>query len=131
MKIKAFIFGLTCFVGSMGLQAQSNILNAKIVDEIGLKTEAQLEKDNDRPLEYGYVHERDILWGKIVWEKIDLDERVNFPYYFPVEEDLGSERLSLFEVLTRAMEDGLITEVYSDSYFTAKKSLTEMGNDNG
>lgn len=128
MKIKAFIFGLTCFVGALSLQAQSNILNAKIVDEIGLKTEAQLEKDNDRPLEYGYVHDRDILWGKIVWEKIDLDERVNFSYYFPVEEDLGPERLSLFEVLTRAMEDGLITEVYSDSYFTAKKSLAEIKN---
>jgi gliding motility associated protien GldN len=128
MKIRAFLFGLIGFISLNTLHAQSNILNSKIVDEIGLKTEAQLEKDNDSPLEYGYVHDRDILWGKFVWEIIDLDERVNFPLYFPVDEDLGPDRISLFEVLARAMEDGLITEVYSDSYFTAKKSLNEIKN---
>ena len=128
MKIKAIFLSLSLAFGFGISNAQSNILNAKIVDEIGLKTEAQLEKDNDRPLEYGYVHDRDILWGKFVWEIIDLDERMNFPLYFPVDEDLGPNRLPLFEVLARAMEEGLITEVYSDSYFTAKKSLDEIKN---
>ena len=40
--------------------AQANILNAKIPEEIGVKTEAQLLLDNDEPLEYGYVDDRDI-----------------------------------------------------------------------
>jgi hypothetical protein len=41
---------------------------------MGLKTAAQLIADNDKPLAYGYVHDRDILMGKTVWEIIDLSE---------------------------------------------------------
>jgi hypothetical protein len=40
---------------------------------MGLKTAAQLIAD-DKPLAYGYVHDRDILMGKTVWEIIDLSE---------------------------------------------------------
>jgi hypothetical protein len=40
----------------------------KIPEEIGLKTAAQLIADNDKPLAYGYVHDRDILMGKTVWK---------------------------------------------------------------
>ena len=63
---------------------QRNILNAKIPDEIGQKTndEFNVGKD-DGPLAYGYVNERDVLFSMTVWESIDLDERVNFPLYFP------------------------------------------------
>lgn len=70
--------------------AQSNLLNAKTPDQIGKKTQAELSADNDKPLPYGYVHDRDILMGKRIWEIIDLDERVNFPLYFPVEGDVMS-----------------------------------------
>ena len=63
--------------------AQANILNAKRPQEIGQKTEAQKAQDNDTPLAYGYVDDRDILWSKTVWEVIDLDERVNFALYYP------------------------------------------------
>jgi hypothetical protein len=45
-------------------------------DQIGLKTAAQLISDNDKPLAYGYVHDRDILMGKTVWEIIDLSEKL-------------------------------------------------------
>ena len=60
----------------VSMMAQANILNAKRPEEIGVKTEAQKAADNDAPLEYGYVDDRDILWSKTVWEVIDLDERV-------------------------------------------------------
>lgn len=106
--------------------AQSNLLNAKTPDQIGKKTEAQLKSDNDKPLPYGYVHDRDILMGKKVWEIIDLDERINFPMYFPIEDNLGPERRPLYEVLTAGIKDGKLTEVYDDSYFTTKKTLKDI-----
>lgn len=106
--------------------AQSNLLNAKTPDQIGKKTEAQLKSDNDKPLPYGYVHDRDILMGKKVWEIIDLDERINFPMYFPIEDNLGAERRPLYEVLTAGIKDGKLTEVYDDSYFTTKKTLKDI-----
>ena len=43
--------------------AQSNLLNAKTPDQIGQKTEAELVADNDKPLPYGYVMDRDVLMG--------------------------------------------------------------------
>ena len=55
----------------------------------------------DKPLEYGYVDDRDILYSKIVWEKIVLDEKVNFPYLFL---DENSYRRSLFTTLWQAVK---------------------------
>ncbi len=108
--------------------AQSNLLNAKTPDQIGKKTEAELSADNDKPLPYGYVHDRDILMGKRIWEIIDLDERVNFPLYYPVEGDVMSspDRRPLYNVLVKGIKEGKITEVYDSSYFTTKKSLKDI-----
>jgi gliding motility associated protien GldN len=108
--------------------AQSNLLNAKTPDQIGKKTEAELSADNDKPLPYGYVHDRDILMGKRIWEIIDLDERVNFPLYFPVEGDVMSspDRRPLYNVLVKGIREGKITEVYDSSYFTSKKTLKDI-----
>ncbi len=108
--------------------AQSNLLNAKTPAEIGKKTEAEKNADNDKPLPYGYIGDRDVFMGKTVWEIIDLDQRVNFPLYFPTLErkDLGSERKPLFEVLIKGIEDGKITEVYDSGYFTVKKTLEDI-----
>ena len=108
--------------------AQSNLLNAKTPDQIGKKTEAELSADNDKPLPYGYVHDRDILMGKRIWEFVDLDERVNFPLYFPVEGDVMSspDRRPLYNVLINGIKEGKITEVYDSSYFTTKKTLKDI-----
>jgi gliding motility associated protien GldN len=114
-------------LGSVASYAQPNLLNAKIPEEIGLKSAAQLNADNDKPLEYGYVDDRDVLMGKTVWEIIDLSERINFPLYFPIDTaNIGSDRRSLYDVLTRAIRSGEISEVYSDSYFNTKKSYQDI-----
>jgi gliding motility associated protien GldN len=116
-----------CFSVLNNIYAQSNLLNAKVPTEIGKKTEAQLNLDNDRPMEYGYVHDRDVMYGRNVWEIIDLDERVNFPLYFPIDtNNIGKDRRSLFDVLTSAMDKGKITEVYGDSYFASKRTMKEI-----
>lgn len=107
--------------------AQSNLLNAKVPSEIGKKTPAQLISDNDKPLPYGYVHDRDVLMGKTTWEIIDLDERINFPLYYPIDtSNIGKDRRSLFDVLLKGIKSGKITEVYTDSYFNTKKTFKDM-----
>jgi gliding motility associated protien GldN len=119
---------VTVFSVSTFSFAQSNLLNAKTPAEIGKKTEAELNADNDKPLPYGYVGDRDILMGKTVWEIIDVNQRVNFPMYYPVDDskDLGSERKPLFEVLMKGIDEGKITEVYDSGYFTVKKTLADI-----
>ena len=85
MKLKSFLLTVLGVSIATSSFAQANLLNAKKPEEIGVKTEAQLALDNDKPLEYGYVDDRDILWSKTVWERIDVDERINFPYYYPTD----------------------------------------------
>jgi gliding motility associated protien GldN len=127
MKLKNLILAVVVVAGSLASNAQSNLLNAKTPAEIGKKTAAQLESDNDKPLPYGYVHDRDVLMGKTTWEYIDLDERINFPMYYPVDTAfVGKDRRSLFQVLLNNIKSGKITEVYGDDYFNSKKSLKDM-----
>ena len=127
MKIKNLLIVLFAVAGSITCYAQSNLLNSKTPDEIGKKSPAQLISDNDKPLPYGYVHDRDVLMGKTIWELVDLDERINFPLYYPIDTaNIGKDRRSLFDVLIKNIKNGKITEVYTDDYFNTKKTLKDM-----
>jgi gliding motility associated protien GldN len=127
MKYRNFLIVVAFTIGSFSSFAQSNLLNAKVPSEIGKKTAAQLNSDNDKPLVYGYVHDRDVLMGKTTWEIIDLDERINFPLYYPIDTaNIGKDRRSLYDVLTKAIQSGKITEVYTDSYFNTKKTFKDI-----
>ncbi|TBN02741.1 gliding motility protein GldN [Hyunsoonleella flava] len=107
--------------------AQANILNAKSPEEIGVRTAEQKAIDNDKPLEYGYVDDRDILFAKMTWERINLDERANFPLYYPVDtNNIGNNRRSLYDVLMKSIKDGRIKNIYDDSYFTTKRTLKDI-----
>ena len=107
--------------------AQANLLNAKIPEEIGVKTAEQLAADNDKPLPYGYIDDRDILWSKVVWEYIDLNEKINLPFYYPVDtNNISSSRRSLYDTLLRGIKTGEIVDVYDDSYFENKLTFTDI-----
>ena len=107
--------------------SQANILNAKSPKEIGVKTDAQIALDNDKPLEYGYVDDRDILYSRMTWEKVVLDERVNFPMYYPIDtNNIGKNRRSLFDVLMSNVKNGTIENIYDDSYFNTKRTLKDI-----
>jgi gliding motility associated protien GldN len=127
MKISKSIF-ILFFIGLNNSFAQDNLLNAKSPQEIGVSTMNQRNNDNDNPLPYGYIDDRDVLWSKVVWERIDLDERVNFPLYFPVEKNMGNNRKSLFEVLYENIKNGTIQEIYEDEYFEVPYSMGEIEN---
>ena len=113
---------------SSGLvNAQVNLLNSKTVDQIGVKSIEQLAADNDAPIPYGYVDDRDILWSKVVWEFIDLNQKINLPYYFPIDTtNLSLERRSLFHTILKGIKQGKIKEAYSDSFFTSKITQEEI-----
>ena len=107
--------------------AQVSLLNAKSVDQIGKNTSESVASDNDTPLSYGYISDRDILWSKVVWEFIDLNQKINFPYYFPIDTaNTSNNRRSLFDTLMKGIKKGDIENVYSDSFFTTKVTQEEI-----
>ncbi|OIQ38136.1 MAG: gliding motility protein GldN [Bacteroidetes bacterium MedPE-SWsnd-G1] len=127
MNRKSLILGFVGVFSMLVVKAQSNLLNATTPDQVGVKTAEQLAADNDKPMEYGYVDDRDMMWSKVVWEYIDLNERINLPYYYPIHENSTSKnRKSLFKTLLDGIMDDQITEVYDDTYFTSKLTKKEI-----
>lgn len=127
MKLKSLIIAVVCVFTISNSFGQANILNAKSPEEIGVKTDAQIFMDNDKPLEYGYVDDRDILYSSMVWEKVVLDERVNFPLYYPIDtNNISKHRRSLFDVIMKNVKNGSIENIYDDSYFTSKRTLKDI-----
>lgn len=125
MKLKNLSLILLLF-SFVGLEAQS-VLNAKSPADLRRMREENLKlnakgdtiKDESEPLPYGYINEDDILWSKVVWEVIDLNEKINQPYYNSTN-GIAYKTLSLFDALKKGIEDGKITEVYDDEYFEYK-----------
>lgn len=127
MNWKRFYMVLFAFAATSYASAQANLLNAKKVDEIGFKSEAQIASEDDKPLPYGFISDRDVLWSKVVWEYVDLNQKINLPYYYPIDTmNAGLTRRSLFDTLLKGIKNGEITEVYNDSYFTTKIGMDEV-----
>ncbi len=127
MNLRSFVLTVSTVLVSALSFGQENILNANSPDEIGRKTEEQILNDNDKPLEYGYVDKRDVLWAKTTWETIDLDERINFPLYYPIDtNNIGANRRSLYDVLVGNIKNGKIKNIYSDSYFTETRTFQDL-----
>jgi gliding motility associated protien GldN len=121
MKKGFFILLFVVVLHSNSSWSQANLLNAKVPQEVGMKV-----VEDQSPIAYGYIDDRDVLWSKTVWEIIDLNERINFPYYYPTINNglLSNNRKSLFRILYDNIASGEITEIYSTSYFIESEKLT-------
>ncbi len=132
-----FLFGFILLFAVNLTGAQSDLLNAESPDDIQKIAEEQEQLDDSKPLPYGYVDKRDIMWSKIVWEKIDLNQKINYPLLYPLDSNrLGNDRKSLFQVLLDGIKSGAnspndslaITDVYRTSYFQEKLNYSEIQN---
>jgi gliding motility associated protien GldN len=121
MKKGFFILLFVIVLHSNSSWSQANLLNAKVPQEVGMKV-----IQDQSPIAYGYIDDRDVLWSKTIWEIIDLNERINFPYYYPTINNglLSNNRKSLFRILYDNIASGEITEIYSTSYFIESEKLT-------
>jgi gliding motility associated protien GldN len=127
MNSKYFYIVFLALMLSGAVHAQVNLLNSTTVETIGKKTTDQIIADNDKPLPYGYIDDRDVLWSKVVWEFIDLNQKINLPYYFPIDTtSISSNRRSLFDTLMKGLKSGKIKEAYEDSFFSTKITRQEI-----
>jgi gliding motility associated protien GldN len=63
----------------------------------------------------------------MVWEYIDLNEKINLPFYYPADtNNIGSNRRSLYDTLLRGIKSGDIVDVYDDSYFKNRLTMKEI-----
>ncbi|MDO4224682.1 MAG: gliding motility protein GldN [Bergeyella zoohelcum] len=111
-----------------GWAFSQNILNAKSPEEFRQMREENQKKIGDSlvstkitPLSYGFIEDKDILKSMVVWEIIDMNDKINQPLYHN-SDGLVSQNKSLYQILLDAVNSGKITEVYDDEMFTTKLS---------
>ena len=100
MKKVLFLL-LAVFIGFTSSEAQ------EVLDGMFIKETAPTR----RVVPYTHVREADVMYYKRLWRVIDLREKLNHPLYYPLQpiKEIGYERVALFDILKRAIEEGTIT----------------------
>lgn len=63
--------------------------------------------ENRKPIPYAPLRESDAFWTKRIWRVIDMREKINHPFYYPIENLNG--RRSLMQVLFDGIKEGTLT----------------------
>lgn len=80
-----------------------NVLDGAYVKETNL---------TKRVIPYPYLREADVMYFKRIWQEMDLKQKINHPYYYPI--DRIKDRSNLFDVI----RDGLLIEGSLVAYST-------------
>lgn len=120
------------FILISGFVFSQNILNASSPEEFRrMREENQMKKGDSlvstkvEPLKYGFIEDKDVLKSMVVWEILDLNEKINQPFYHN-EDGLVSQNKSLYQLLLDAVNSGEITEVYDDEMFTTRLTTDQI-----
>lgn len=124
--MKKYISSL--LVLASGFAFSQSILNASSPEEFRQMRAENMKKVGDTvisnkvtPLEYGFVDEKDVLKSMMVWEVIDLNDKINQPFYYDNPNGLLSKTTrSLYQILLDAALSGQIDEVYDDENLSIK-----------
>ena len=120
----------TFLVVVSGFAFSQTILNASSPEEFRQMRADNKQKVGDtiidktvKPLEYGFVEDKDILKSMFVWEIIDMNDKINQPLYYDNPDGLlATQTRSLYQLLLDAATTGKIQEVYDDENFVTKLS---------
>ena len=123
---KIFLLAILVFSAN-DMFGQANLLNAKNPLEVG---DSSSSKAVVEFMDYEYVDDKDILWSKVVYEFIDLNERLNFPLLFPVNDTKYDDtRKSLWRIIRENIENGKISEVYDSNNDNFTEASRIIGKD--
>lgn len=92
--LTSLLFSMACtFACLMPANAQvSNVLDGAYVKETNI---------TKRVVPYPYLREADVMYTKRIWQKIDLREKMNQQFYYPIRPI--QDRKSLFDVIREAL----------------------------
>ena len=130
--MKKYISSL--LVLASGFAFSQTILNASSPEEFRQMRAENMRKIGDTvisnkvaPLEYGFVDDKDILKSMMVWEIIDLNDKINQPFYYDNPNALLSKNTrSLYQILLDAAMNNEISEVYDDENFSTKLTRDQI-----
>jgi len=102
---------LTLMIGLL-IPTQAQVFDSPPRDGIYDK----IHTTNRVPIPYANVREADVFWSKRIWRVMDLREKINHPFYYPLERI--NNRRSLMQVMIDGISEGSITayEASSDEF---------------
>jgi len=117
--ISLFVLG---FLLTLGLQTNAQVINETPVD--GLFPDEGLIDVKPTPLPS--IRMADVMWQKRIWRVIDFREKMNQPFYFPVEPH-GNWR-SFFQIVIDGLKEGEITayDISATDEFLAPITYNEV-----
>ncbi len=90
-----------------------------VFDEINLP--------DKKPLPYYPVREADVVWRKRIWRIIDLRQKMNQPFYYPLKREKGMK--NFMTVIMDALREGTITAYdQTDDQFLIPLTYQEIEN---
>jgi len=97
--------------------AQSNVLDGVYVKE---------HTPERKVVPYTHLREADVMWSKRIWRVMDLREKINHNFYFPVQE-INNRRSLIQVVMDGILDDGTITAYNSlDDEFKQPMTKAEI-----
>ena len=98
--MKKIVFNFLLLSSSFAL-AQTSVLNATSPEKF--REEREAKKDSlAAPLKYGFIEDKDVLKSMVVWEIIDMNDKINQPFYHN-NDGLVAQNKSLYQVLIDAV----------------------------
>ena len=96
--------------------SQANLLNTKSSFDL-----EEISKIEDRaefqPLDYAKVGDEDIIFSYTTWEVIDLNERVNFPFLYPIDlSTVTPDRRPLIHYLMEGIKNLEFSAYFMDTF---------------
>ena len=94
-------------------------------EDDGLVPKGDIHYSNTRVIPYPFLRQDDMMWATRHWERIQVQEKLNHPLYYPVAP--LPDRKSMFDVLKDAiLVEGSIVEVFRDDLFELPLSNQEV-----
>lgn len=114
-KLLVLAFTLLTFLSF----SQSTTVNSGVVDGVFIREHFNQRK----PINYAPELEINMMWSKRVWRTIDLREKINHTFYYPIEPT--SNLRNLITVIRDGICNGELTayEALSDEFLTAYRSV--------
>ena len=110
MAMKRFfvVFIVFGIIGTFFTEQQSYAQN--VVDGVYVKENIPGKK----PVPYADLREADILWTKKIWQIIDCREKMNHPFYYPIQD--MDDRKSLISLLIYGINNEGLTAFKDDEF---------------
>ena len=65
------------------------------------------------PIPYPSLREADVMWSKRIWRVIDMRQKINLPFYYPIDDQAG--RKSLMQIIYNSVKEGTIAAYTQDN----------------